>query len=110
MKIGILVLASLAITPAAYATTTENPFARDQTLLHVKDLDLATTDDQRSLAIRMDQSARAVCGENMAAVHLAAERKAQECIASVKMDIRRQIEGRLADAGDVSVNQLASAR
>lgn len=110
MKIGILALASVAFATTASAATSENPFARDKAVIQIQDLDLATTDGQRRLAIRMDQSARAVCGQDMAGVHLAAERKSQDCQAAVKSDIRRQIESRMASASTASARQFALAQ
>ncbi|MGH6744386.1 UrcA family protein [Novosphingobium sp. PhB57] len=109
MKIGVLALASLAFATSATAATGENPFAKDQTVLEIKGLDLATADGQQRLAIRMDQAARTVCGEKMASVHLAAERKAQDCRAAVVADIRSQIETRRADASTAPAAKLALA-
>ncbi|WP_395397034.1 UrcA family protein [Novosphingobium sp. BL-8A] len=112
MKIGLMAMASLAFVSvgAAPATATENPFARDRVVMGISDLDLATTNGQRRLAIRMDQAARSVCGERLATVHLALERKAQECQAAVKADIRARIEARTAVASVAPQVQLASAR
>jgi UrcA family protein len=114
MKIGILALASLAFattaSAAARTSTGENPFARDQAVLDLKGLDLATAEGQQRLAIRMDAAARSVCGENMASVHLALERKAQDCRTAVLADIRDRIENRRADASSVSAAKLALAR
>lgn len=115
MKIGLMALATLV--PFAFATAaqaapaeTPNPFARDQAVLELKDLDLASVDGQQRLAIRMDQAARSVCGEGMASVHLAAGAKARECRAAVMSDIRTRIETRMA-AGSVPARiQFASAR
>lgn len=114
MKIGILVLASLAFATSASAATGsatgENPFARDQAVLDLKGLDLATAEGQERLAIRMDAAARSVCGENMASLHLTLERKAQECRTAVLADIRGRIENRRADASSASVRTFALAR
>jgi UrcA family protein len=114
MKIGILALASLAFATTASAaagtSTGENPFARDQAVLDLKGLDLATAEGQQRLAIRMDAAARSVCGENMASVHLALERKAQDCRTAVLADIRDRIENRRADASSASAAKLAFAR
>lgn len=112
MKIGFLVLASagLAFATAASATTSESPFARDKVVMQINDLDLATPNGQQRLAIRMDQAARAVCGERLGNVHLALEQKAQECQAAVKADIRTRIEARTASAAGAPQVQLASAR
>lgn len=98
MKIGLAALATFAFATSASASTAENPFAQDKAILNLKGLDLSTSDGQERLAIRMDQAARAVCGEHLAAVHLAMEAKAQECRAAVIADVRSQIEARSAMA------------
>lgn len=112
MKIGLLALAvcAVATTGSASAATGGNPFAREQVTLDLKGLDLATTEGQQRLAIRMDDAARSVCGERMAGVHLAAERKAQDCRADVMAEIRTRIEARMAAASTPSHIQLATAR
>lgn len=110
MKIGLAALAALALaTSASAATNTDNPFAQGQAVLDLKGLDLSTAEGQQRLAIRMDQAARAVCGDHMAGVHLALEAKAQACRAAVVADVRVQIEARLASAANSSV-RFASAR
>jgi UrcA family protein len=96
MKIGFVALATFACAIPVSAFAADNPFAQDQTILDLKGLDLASADGQQRLAIRMDQAANAVCGQRLAAVHLAAEAKAQECRAAVLADVRSQIEARLA--------------
>lgn len=98
MKIGLAALATFAFATSASASTAENPFAQDKAILNLKGLDLSTSDGQERLAIRMDQAARAVCGEHLAGVHLAMEAKAQECRAAVIADVRSQIEARSAMA------------
>lgn len=98
MKIGLAVLATFAFATSAFAGTTENPFAQDKAILNLKGLDLSTSEGQERLAIRMDQAARAVCGERLAGVHLAMEAKAQECRTAVIADVRSQIEARSAMA------------
>jgi UrcA family protein len=70
--------------------------AKDQAILNLQGIDLASAEGQQRLAIRMDQAARAVCGENLANVHLAAEAKAQACRTAVIADVRSQIESRMA--------------
>lgn len=111
MKIGLMALAVLAFAPSAMAgTTSGNPFAQDSAILNLKGLDLATASGQRSLAIRMDQAARAVCGDQVSGVHLALDAKARDCRAAVTADIRNRIEAKLAKADDRSPVQLASAR
>jgi UrcA family protein len=111
MKIGLAALAALAFaTSASAATNSDNPFAQSQAVLDLKGLDLSTADGQQRLAIRMDQAARAVCGDRMAATHLALEAKAQKCRAAVVADTRAQIEARVASAAARSSVRLASAR
>ena len=110
MKTGLAVFAALAFATSASAAPSENPFAKDKTVLQLAGLDLATADGQQRLAIRMDQAARTVCGDRLASVHLAAESRARECRTAVVADIRSQIETRMADASGTSRLQLASAR
>ncbi|WP_197277660.1 UrcA family protein [Novosphingobium sp. KN65.2] len=98
MKIGLAVLATFAFATSAYAAPAANPFAKDQAVLNLKGIDLATSEGQARLAIRMDQAARAVCGDRLAGVHLALEAKAQECRSAVIADVRSQIEARSAMA------------
>lgn len=109
MKIGLVAFATFAMATSASAATNENPFAKDQAILNIKGLDLSTADGQQRLAIRMDQAARAVCGDRVAAVHLAVESKARECRAAVVADIRSQIETRMAKANGSPV-RLAMLR
>jgi len=111
MKIGLAVIAAFAFaTSASAATDAANPFAQSQAILNLRGLDLSTADGQQRLAIRMDQAARAVCGDRLAEVHLALEAKAQECRAAVVADVRAQIEARHASAATNSSVQLAYAR
>ncbi|MBB6124052.1 UrcA family protein [Sphingobium subterraneum] len=108
MKIGLLALAALAVATSASAAPSDNPFAQDKAVLDLKGLDLATADGQQRLAIRIDQAARAVCGDHVSSVHLALEAKAQACRAAVVADVRAQIETRVAAAK--APTQLASLR
>jgi len=101
-------LAALAFATSASAT--DNPFARDEATINLKGLDLSTSDGQHRLAIRMDQAARAVCGEHLASVHLALDRQAQDCRTAVIAEVRAQIETRTAHAATASPVQLASVR
>lgn len=110
MKIGLVAFATFALATPALAAATENPFARDQAILNLKGLDLSTADGQQRLAIRMDRAARDVCGDRVAALHLAVESKAQDCRAAVVADIRSQIETRMANAASGSPVQLAALR
>ncbi len=110
MKTGLLVLAACAMATSATAATTDNPFAQDQTVLRLDGLDLSTADGQQRLAIRMDQAARAVCGDRLASVHLALAERTRECRTAVIADIRSQIEAHTAVAANASPKQLASNR
>lgn len=109
MKIGLMALATIALATSASAAT-ENPFAKDQAILDLKGLDLSTAEGQQRLAIRMDRAARAVCGDRVAAVHLAVESKARECRAAVVADVRSQIEARSANADSHAPIRLAALR
>lgn len=110
MNKGILVLASLAMaSSASAATTTDNPFAQDKAVLNLAGLDLSTADGQQRLAIRTDQAARAVCGDQLSSVHLVLDEKARACQAAVTADIRHQIEVRTANTAKTSPARLASS-
>jgi UrcA family protein len=110
MKKGLLVLGACTLLTSVSAAAAENPFAKDEAVLRLSGLDLSTAEGQQRLAIRMDQAARAVCGDRLASVHLAADAKAQECRSAVIADIRTQIEARTANAEATSGIQLASSR
>nr|WP_231626476.1 UrcA family protein [Novosphingobium sp. AAP83] len=111
MKTAFVALATFAFaTSATAATANTNPFAQDKAILNLQGLDLSTADGQQRLAIRVDQAARAVCGDRVSGLHLSVEAKAQECRAAVSADVRAQIETRLAKAGSASAIRLASAR
>ena len=111
MTKGFLVLiAACAISSAASANNTENPFAQDKATLRLDGLDLSTAKGQEDLAIRMDQTARAVCGDRVSTIHLALAERARSCQAAVKADIRTQIESQLANATPETPTQLASNR
>jgi UrcA family protein len=108
MKTGLAALAALAFATPALANTAENPFAQDSAVLNLKGLDLSTADGQERLAIRIDQAARAVCGDRVAAVHLELEAKAQACRTAVVADVRTQVEQRLAKAVTAKPAQFAA--
>lgn len=108
MKFGLLAFAALAVATSASAATTENPFAKDQTVLQLSGLDLSTPDGQQRLAIRMDQAARSVCGDRLATVHLDADAKSRECRAAVVADVRNQIEARTASIKPTTQFALAN--
>lgn len=107
MKKGLLVLAACAMASSASAATND-PFVQDTATLRLDGLDLSTADGQQRLAIRMDQAARAVCGDRLSSVHLALAASARECRTTVIADIRAQIEARMA--ANTSSTQLASSR
>lgn len=107
MKIGLVALATFAFATSASAATSDNPFAQDQAILNLRGLDLSTADGQQRLAIRMDQAARAVCGDRVAAIHLALEAQAQECRAAVVAEVRTQVEARMARASAAAPARLA---
>ena len=110
MKTTLVALATFAFAlSASGAVAAENPFAKDQTILQLQDLDLATADGQQRLAIRLDQAARTVCGDRFSGIHLALEAKARECRIAVAADVRAQIEARLARA-TTSTTQVAALR
>lgn len=110
MKIGLMALAAVAFATSASASTTENPFAQDKAVLNLKGLDLSTSEGQQRLAIRVDEAARAVCGEGLAAVHLALEDQARACRTAVVADVRAQIEARTAKAESGTSVRLAALR
>jgi UrcA family protein len=109
MKSSLLALAALAFATPAMATTTDNPLAESRATLNLKGLDLSTADGQERLAIRIDQAARAVCGDRLAAVHLSLDSQAQACRTEVAADVRTQVETRVAQAAGTPV-RLATAR
>ena len=108
MKIGFAALAALAMATSASASTSDNPFADDKAILNLKGLDLSTVDGQQRLAIRIDQAARAVCGERLAGVHLDLDARSRECRSAVVADVRDQIETRLAARAERSAIRMAA--
>lgn len=109
MKKGLWVLGACALATSVSAAGAENPFAKDEAIMRLSGLDLSTAEGQQRLAIRMDEAARAVCGDRLASVHLALDARARECRAAVIADIRAQIEARMADASKASGTQVASS-
>jgi len=105
---GLLALAACALATSVPAAAADNPFAKDQAVLRLSDLNLSTVDGQQRLAIRMDEAARAVCGDRLSSVHLDLSAKARECRTEGLADIRAQIETRLA--AQSSQTQLAYNR
>ena len=108
MKLGMAALAAIMATTPVLAATTDNPFAADRATLSLRGLDLATVDGQQRLAIRMDQAARAVCGEGMSSIHLALEAQARACRADVYADIRARIAVATASASPVGASEFAA--
>lgn len=106
-KKGLLALAAAAVVMSAPAAAIANPFASDEAVLQLGGLDLSTVEGQQRLAIRMDNAARAVCGDRLSSVHLAAGAKARECQAAVRADIRAQIESRMALAKTPAGTRIA---
>ena len=110
MKLAFGALAVLAMAPAVVATTPQNPFVKDSVVLDLKRIDLATVEGQRTLAIRVNQAARDVCGSRLDTIHLALEDQARACRAAVVADVRARIEARTADAGQSSGAALGALR
>ncbi|WP_419827208.1 UrcA family protein [Sphingomonas sp.] len=110
MKIAVAVIAAASLGSAAVAGTIDNPFGRNSATLSLKGIDLATAGGQQRLAVRVDQAARAVCGESLATVHIDLEARARACRADVAEQVRGQIESRVAAASPAHAVQLASAR
>ena len=98
---------ALAMMPFAAHAQSANPLVQERVVLNLADLDLATVDGQQSLSIRLDQAARAVCGENMERIHLALAEQSRACQAEVVANARARIDERLAHAKIKSV-RLAS--
>lgn len=91
MKIGMAAIAAILMAAPALAASGDNPFSSDSTVLDLRGLDLASVDGQQRLAIRMDQAARAVCGDGMSSIHLSLAAQARACRADVVADIRARI-------------------
>jgi len=110
MKIAIAALAAISLGSAAFAGTTENPFGKDSAVLALSGINLSTAEGQQRLAIRVDQAARAVCGESLATLHADLEASARACRADVAEQVRTQIEQRAAAGSQTRSIQLASIR
>lgn len=108
MKIGIAALAAMMAATPVFAATDSNPFAADSVKLNLRGIDFTTVEGQQRLAIRMDQAARAVCGEGMSSIHLALGAQARGCRADVMTNIRSQIATATASAATPKATQLAS--
>jgi UrcA family protein len=105
---GPLILVACALTASMPAAATGNPFAKDQAVLRLGGLDLTTVEGQQRLAIRMDEAARAVCGDRLSSVHLALGERARDCQAKVIADIQAQIEARPELAANTSQPRTTS--
>lgn len=110
MKLLVAAAAALSISTAAFAGTTDTGFGKASATLSLAGLDLATADGQQRLATRVDQAARAVCGESLATIHPDLEARARACRADVAEQVRTQIEARVAQANRGKGVQVASLR
>jgi UrcA family protein len=110
LKFAFGALAALAMAPAAIAATPQNPLVKESVVLDLRKIDLATVEGQRTLAIRMDQAARDVCGSRLATIHLSLEEQSRSCRAGVVADVRARIEARTADAARASRSVQVASR
>ncbi|OAN58582.1 UrcA family protein [Sphingomonas sp. TDK1] len=110
MKMLVAAAAALSISTAAFAGTTDTGFGKPSATLTLAGLDLATADGQQRLATRVDQAARAVCGDNLATIHPDLEARARACRADVAEQVRTQIESRVAQAAKPRGVQVAALR
>ncbi|WP_375403934.1 UrcA family protein [uncultured Sphingomonas sp.] len=109
-KAAFAALAALLSAPAALAATPDNPLARDRAVVSLDRLDLATVGGQQALAVRVNQAARAVCGDRVASIHLSLAEQSRACQAEVRADVRSRIEARTADAGHATGRAIQLAR
>jgi len=110
MKMLVAAAAALSISTAAFAGTTDTGFGKPSATLSLAGLDLATADGQQRLATRVDQAARAVCGESLATIHPDLEARARACRADVAEQVRAQVEARVAQVNRGKGVQVASLR
>lgn len=116
MKMVVAAIAALSLGSAASAHDgarsgpADTAFGKASTVLTLQGIDLATADGQQRLAIRVDQAARAVCGDNLATIHADLEARARDCRADVAEQVRTQIETRTASADTPKAIQVASLR
>ncbi len=96
MKAVLAAAAALALAAPAFAAEPVNPLAQSRATVSLAGLDLATVDGQRRLAMRMDQAARAVCGDRVATIHLSLAEQSRGCQAEVIASLRTRIEARTA--------------
>lgn len=106
----LVAAAALSISTAAFAGTSDTGFGKPSATLTLAGLDLATADGQQRLATRVDQAARAVCGESLATIHPDLEARARACRADVAEQVRNQIEARVAQANKARGVQVAALR
>jgi UrcA family protein len=106
-KLALGSLAVLALAPATGAMAQQNPFAKESVVLDLRNIDLATVEGQRTLAIRVDHAARDVCGDRLDRIHLAMEAQARSCRAAVADDVRSRIEARTTSVEGSRGTQLA---
>ncbi|MET3722656.1 UrcA family protein [Sphingomonas trueperi] len=110
MKMLVAAAAALSISTAAFAAPSDTGFGQPSATLTLAGLDLTTADGQQRLATRVDQAARAVCGENLATIHPDVEARARLCRADVAEQVRSQIEARVAQVNKARGVQVAALR
>jgi UrcA family protein len=96
MKAFLAATAALTLAAPAIAAEPVNPLAQSRATVSLAGLDLATVEGQQRLAIRMDQAARAVCGDRVATIHLSLAEQSRGCQAEVIANLRSRIEARSA--------------
>lgn len=110
MKIGFAALAALMAVSPALAAPGDDALSAKSTVLNLRGLDLASVEGQQRLAIRMDQAANTVCGdERVDTIHLALGAQARACHADVIAEIRSRISAATATAArePASTTQIA---
>lgn len=110
MRIAFAALAAATVMAPARSAEPVNPLAATSVVLGIKDLDLASVDGQRRLAIRIDNAARAVCGDRVATIHLALAEQSRACQSDVTADIRSRIEMRTAGTARAASGTLIALR
>ena len=107
MKIGLAALAAFVAASPALSAPVQDPLSATSAVLDLRGLDLSTVEGQQRLAIRMDQVAGVVCGQDLSRIHLALEAQARQCRADVFADIRSRIATATAARGSSGRVQLA---
>ncbi|WP_293876089.1 MULTISPECIES: UrcA family protein [unclassified Sphingomonas] len=113
MKMVFAAVAALSLGSAAVASdgpAARSPFGKPSAVVTLQGIDLATADGQQRLAIRVDQAARTICGQNLATIHLDLEARARACRADVAEQVRARIETRTAQTTAPAAIQVASLR